>query len=919
MTRTVLTRTVLIRCAAVLLVATLGLVIADNARPWKRLQVEFFDLERGQLESSLAATRASAAEAVADLEARIESEQQQLADRRDEIDELEDDLRGFRARSRVAEWRRERLGSELEKARRREAAGNEAAVAEVTALVEELRQARMEVESLGELVADREGKLAAVRSDLDDARDLLARARAPIEALEGRLAELPGKPILPFVSLFAPGVAVREVSLPEPPRGGVGDGGTRRQARRAPGEPSRVDRCATCHLGAARDDAGSDGWPPPHGRHPRLDLFLGADSPHPYEGFGCTACHGGDGRATDFSRAGHVPVTAEQEAAWAEDWGWRRDRRRVAMLPLDLTEAACGRCHGSQVFFPEAEDLDAGRRLIVAMGCTACHPSDHPALRALPRIGPSLVGIAGKTTRAWAHRWLEAPRASRPTTRMPHFFDLEAGSSAGERQRRSAEIRAIVDYLWQTSRPADHEALPAGEPEAGRVLFHTVGCQGCHLLGLEAAVSSIERRHGPHLAGTGSKVAAGWLHAWLRNPRSYREDSPMPSLRLDERQAADLTAYLMTRRDPAWEGLELPEIDVETRDRLVLSHLARDHTLEHSQAQLERMSERDKNAYLGERTIAEYGCHGCHQIAGFEGALAVGPSLGDAGRKLREAISGRARPAGTPGRWSPSSHRPAYAPSDGEARAVTVALLGLTGAGVWPSDERTAALAEGRRVLDGYNCRGCHLIEGRGGVTGAGEAAPPDLAHAGARLKSSWLHAYLADPGRSRVRPWLAARMPTFGLSEAESNALVRYFALRAGTAVFAAEPPEPRPAADVAVGKVVFTMLQCGDCHRAEGVLPQLAPPYRQAAERLRSDWVIGWILDPERWIPGTPMPSSFLPGEGEELDSEFLIGSIHTPIFSVERERLMRLLGSKEALHEYLSDPERVAAALRDYLWSL
>ena len=66
--------------------------------------------------------------------------------------------------------------------------------------------------------------------------------------------------------------------------------------------------------------------------------------------------------------------------------------------------------------------------------------------------------------------------------------------------------------------------------------------------------------------------------------------------------------------------------------------------------------------------------------------------------------------------------------------------------------------------------------------------------------------------------------------------------------------------------------------------------------------------------------MPASFLSGEeGAELDSSFLIGSIDTPIFAVERERLRRLLGSEDALYAYLSDPERVAAALTDYLWTL
>ncbi len=904
-------RVVLIRCGAVLLAAIVGLAVTDNARPWKRLQADFFDLERGQLRARLDTARTGAAETLADLEGRIESEQALLAGRRDEIVELEGDLPRFRARVRGAELRRGRLRSELEQARLEAAGGEttagETLTAETAQLDEELRQTRMEVESLAELIAERERKLDAVRSELDAAQALRESALAPIEALESRLEELPGRPLAPLASLWVPGAAVREVSLPESVANATGDGGAR--GRR------RVDRCVTCHLAAARDDVETGDWPPPLHRHPRFELFMGAGSPHPYASFGCTACHGGDGRATDFARAGHAPATAEQEAAWAERWGWRSDRSRLAILPLELTEAACGRCHGAGALSAEAPALDTGLRLIAALGCTGCHPSEHPSLRDMPRVGPSLIGIAGKTSRAWVHRWLETPRESRPTTRMPHFFDSGTDPAAGDRERRSAETRAIVDYLWQTSRPAPYPAPPAGEPEAGRALFHRVGCEGCHLLGLEAEPASLERRHGPHLAGTGSKVAAGWLHAWLLDPRSYRSDSPMPSLRLDERQAADLTTYLMTRRDPAWEGLELPEAATGVRDRLVLSHLARDHTLERSQARLERMSERDKNSFLGERTIARHGCHGCHEIAGFEPAAAASSNLRAAGSRLRDRLLRRSPAGGAPGRWLPASHQPVYRLDDGEAHAVTVALLALAAGDARPAGERAAVLAEGRRILARYNCRGCHPIDGQGA---APKASAPDLAHAGARLKSSWLFDYLADPGGTRVRPWLEARMPTFGLSAAEINALVRYFALRAGRDLFAGEPPAPRPATDVEVGRVVFGMLQCGDCHRAETAPSQLAPSYVRTSERLRPDWVVAWILDPERWLAGTPMPANFRPSAGE-LDSTFLIGSIHTPIFAVERERLRRRLGSREALEQYLSDPEQVAAALRDYLWTL
>ena len=878
-----MSKKILIACAVVLLAAILGLAVADGSRSWKRRQLEFFELERRQLTAQLEAARAGAAEASGDLEAEIDAEEAALAGRRDEIAELEDDLRRFRGKSRAAEFRRENL--EL-KAR---ASVDGGAAAELT---ETLRQTRIEIESFAELITDREGKLSALRASLEEARERLAVARAPIEALETRLAAIP-PPTSPLGGLFASGVAVREVSPAVSSSAG------------------NVDRCVTCHLAAARDDLDADGWPAPFRGHPRPELFVAADSPHPYEPFGCTTCHGGDGRATDFVRAGHLPVPATP--AW--------EAPRAAMLPLELIEAACGRCHGGEIFTPQAPILDQGRQLIAALGCTGCHESDHPALRGLAKAGPSLAGVAGKTTPAWAYARLAGSAGA--SRRIPHVLDPYEGATVAE---SSVEVRAVVDYLWQASRPADHEAPPEGDAEAGRALFDAVGCRGCHRIDLESgAPEAQDPAYGPHLAGVGSKVAAGWLRAWLLDPRASSSETSMPSLRLGEREAADLTAYLATRRNPAWESLTLPDVETRVRDRLVLSALATTDTLEGSQARLERMSEREKGLLLGERTIARLGCHGCHEIAGFEDLTPAGVPLREVGRRLRERLARGG--AEVPGRWQPSSHRPVvYSLSDAEAHAVTVALLGLTGDSVPLQDERAVALAQGRRIVARYGCRGCHRIEGRGGASAAPGGVPadgtaPDLAHAGARLKASWVHDYLADPGRWQVRPWLRARMPSFGLSEAETNALARYFAMLDDRPLFAAAPVSSRPKVDVAVGRVIYGMLQCGDCHaggNGESTLGR-APSYVLAAERLRPDWVVDWILDPEHWFPGTAMPVNFLPLDGGEPASDYLIGSIDAPMFYVESVRLLALLGSEEALRAYLSDPRRVASALRAYLWTL
>src|SRR5205085_11826883 len=52
--------------------------------------------------------------------------------------------------------------------------------------------------------------------------------------------------------------------------------------------------------------------------HPRLHLFVGADSPHPAEKFGCTSCHSGQGSSTSFVLASHTPNNSKEKKRWAD-------------------------------------------------------------------------------------------------------------------------------------------------------------------------------------------------------------------------------------------------------------------------------------------------------------------------------------------------------------------------------------------------------------------------------------------------------------------------------------------------------------------------------------------------------------------------------------------------------------------------
>ena len=80
----------------------------------------------------------------------------------------------------------------------------------------------------------------------------------------------------------------------------------------------KVDRCMTCHVGI--DKKGFEDQPQPYTTHPRLDEFVGGSSPHPMIEYGCTTCHAGRGRGTDFISSGHMPKNDTQAKEWKEKY-----------------------------------------------------------------------------------------------------------------------------------------------------------------------------------------------------------------------------------------------------------------------------------------------------------------------------------------------------------------------------------------------------------------------------------------------------------------------------------------------------------------------------------------------------------------------------------------------------------------------
>lgn len=860
------------------LVATAAWLATSPPALWKELQRSWLQREQAELERLLTAVRDDAAAERAELENAMAEHTRQLAGHREEVERLEQDLTALGRRRRAAELRRQDLEAAI--AHRRRRPGKDTAVLEqdLAGLRRELQLARIEIESVAELEEVSRQGLAGLRGDQLAVEERLQQLDAEERRLMHRIAAL---------EKAAP--AVRETEVADYPRT-VPEGAPRR------------DRCVSCHLGVERtaDESGEEGDATAAFRgHPRLDLFVAADSAHPQQRFGCTVCHGGEGLALDFSRAGHLPSDPLQAEDWTRRWRWRRDHLPPeTILDAGRVEARCASCH-PHGRIGGAGRLNAGRELVDRLGCGGCH--DLAADEIAPGTGPPLDAIAAKARPGWAYRWIAAPRSVDPAARMPHLFALDAAEGETDRRRQQAEIRAMVTWLWQRSRPFDITPAPAGDAAIGADLFAAIGCVGCH-----------PGERASSLTGLSPKLEAGWLYTWLRDPYAYDPETAMPDLRLSRSEAADLTAFLLA--SPAASD-PLPPVDTEIRDQLVLAHLQNETTIEQSLMRLEKMSDEERELYLGERSVERYGCRGCHPIAGLEKpVVSPAPGVGQA-----DAFHPRERStAASADEYLARAPLPRY-DLDAETRErIAVALLAERAprfASRGQVEDRV--IAHGQQLVERHGCRGCHRIDGRDPSVVSWQHPPPDLTGYGARVRPQWLLDYLAEPGAYDLRPWQRVRMPSYRLDFDERSAFAAYFAALAGTSLLVEEPPTaPR---EVAVGAVAYSILQCSRCHQSASSSGEPSPPtYALARQRLRPRWVVDWILDPRAFAPDTEMPT-VLANEARQQTDSFLAVAIAAPMYWQERGRLRQLFASEEAMIDHLSDARRVAEALRAYLWSL
>ena len=419
-------------------------------------------------------------------------------------------------------------------------------------------------------------------------------------------------------------------------------------------------------------------------------------------------------------------------------------------------------------------------------------------------------------------------------------------------------LRALAAHV--RSLHAGEGQAKKGEPtpeEVGARLVVELGCANCHRI-----ADLAPRPVAPSLAHAGEKFQAPWLGAFLKDPFRIRPAgyvplsySRMPKFRISHEEVESLAAYLLQRLQRGDQG---------KTQRFV-----------------------GKNGEKGHQLLLQYGCRSCHNYD--ESGAVAGPDLEKAKDRLR--LEWTARFIEDPQSTDRGAAMPKVGVSPADARDIAVLLIKENSQR--ESKPTPELVQRGQALFESLGCLACH----EGADAAKRPEGPPDLTHLGDKLQPAWLRGFLKEP--RPLRFWLKARMPDFRLSDKEADALVRYFAryrkdpkIKSGPSDERVMAPDP---ANVERGRALFDLYECSKCHpspgpslQAEEETTALAPSFQDAARRLKPDWVLRFLRDPQSIYPGTKMPDFFYSaGEPLEEDAEAKMAALRDYLMSLSPRR--------------------------------
>lgn len=524
---------------------------------------------------------------------------------------------------------------------------------------------------------------------------------------------------------------------------------------------------------------------------------------------------------------------------------------------------------------PNRSAVRAGRGAYARVGCVACHgpreegqPGTPEATRDAHRAGLLPLGdLAAKYTVGSLAAFLRDPLAVRPSGRMPSL-DLSADEARGVASylMRGVEMSTAPNVAFQA-----YEGSWTTLPDFDKLTPKRSGMAG----GFDLDQARRPNNFALRFEGIFEVAQPGEYTFRLRSDDGSR--LILNDLKVFDNDgihpASEVTG--VTRMGPGrakvvvlyFDGGGETELEVEVEGpglpRQPLDPLLLPPNAAGAEAVRPAGFTVDpEKAARGKSLFAGWGCASCHTLK--DGAQPI-PARPDATPLARlrpdQGCLADRPPTGVPG----------Y-DLDPVQRAALRSVVGPA-AQAAPADDRERV----RDTLLAANCFACHKRDGMGGVADLVNAAfattqtemgdegriPPGLDGVGGKLTAAWLAKILAEGAKDR--PYMQTRMPRFGARNV--GHLAGLFE--------AADRLPPLDPVDLgvsdkrarAIGRSLVgnTGFSCGSCHTFKGIEANgiQAIDMTRMTTRLRREWFSRYVVDPQKYRPGTRMPSNWTDGK--------------------------------------------------------
>lgn len=520
---------------------------------------------------------------------------------------------------------------------------------------------------------------------------------------------------------------------------------------------------------------------------------------------------------------------------------------------------------------PERKMVAIGRDLYHKVGCTACHET-RDAHGNIEKVLPTSVPMAKtKYTLGSLHAFLENPLAARPSGRMPGLLNAK-------------EAQAVANYLLQGDTPgaaaynmnfAYYEGTWDKLPDFSALTPTITGQAGDFDLDVARRDNNMAIKFDGYLKIDKEGQYKFWLTSddgskiWIDDKLAVSNDGIHPPSTVT---GAVFLAKGMRKFTAAvfnsGGGVEL-QIDISGQGIKRQSVAPFVYLTDKGESLAPTPAKKDDDFLelqapliaKGRELFATLGCANCHSMK-YTGQRIDAKFSAPALAKLPR--SGGCLES------APKNGVPWFSLTGGQRAALGAALQPRAPR----SNDPKERIAE---TLTAFNCYACHDRDKSGGheeernksfttsqqEMGDEARVPPSLTGVGAKLRPEYLRKVL-DQG-AHDRPYMHTRMPRFG--DANVGRLVKLFSELdkldpAPKVVFNESLAKVKAAGRHLIGGQAFACYKCHTFNgqKAEGVqgIDMTLLPVR-----LQRDWFVQYVLDPNKFRPGTRMPTAWPKGE--------------------------------------------------------